>query len=113
MGRTLPKILLGQSVHNCRAMTSTQKLDYGALNGGGFKDRLLEQFRRDTAPPLVEDAEPAEPELDPDHLERDRKLQELLSRRPSTQKSKDMTCDMAWMWHAMAVACKCGRIMEM
>jgi hypothetical protein len=101
-----------EMMHNCKAMSAVQKLDYAGLGGGGFKDRLMAQYTIDTQPPLAKGDDdagvaPAAPEVDPDLLERDRKLQELLSRKP-TQKSKDITCDMACMWHAMAVTCKCG-----
>ena len=75
---------------NCKAMTAHQKLDYGPLSGGGFKDRLLEQFKRDTTPPVIEDAEPAEPEIDPDLLERDRKLQELMTIKPVQRSKEDL-----------------------
>ena len=75
---------------NCKAMTALQKLDYGALSGGGFKERLLHIFKLDTEPPPVEDAEQVapEPEIDPDLLERDRKLQELMASR-AVPRSKD------------------------
>ena len=88
---------------NCKAMASFQKLNYGPLNGGGFKDRLLDQFRLDTTVPPAEDAEPAQPEIDPDLLERDRKFQELATIKP-VQRSKDRRgC-------GVDVTCKCGMI---
>ena len=75
---------------NCKAMTALQKLDYGALSGGGFKECLLHQFKHDTDVPAVEDAEQVapEPEIDTDLLERDRKLQELMATR-AVPRSKD------------------------
>ena len=97
--------ILPDMIANCKAMTASQKLDYGPLSGGGFKDRLLQQFKRDTEVPLAEDVEPAnkEPEIDPDLLERDRKLQELMAAKP-VQRSKDRRgC-------GMDVTCKCGMI---
>ena len=109
--RVFPDMLV-----NCKAMTAIQKLSYYSLNGGAFKDRLMDQFRIDTRIPLVNaydngvddgDDLPAAV-VDPDLLERDRKLQELMSLKPM-QRSKDVTY-MAWMCHAMDVTCKCGMI---
>ena len=76
----------------------------------------MDQFRIDTRIPLVNaydngvddgDDLPAAV-VDPDLLERDRKLQELMSLKPM-QRSKDVTY-MACMCHAMDVTCKCGMI---
>ena len=87
---------------NCRAMTPEQKLEYGNLNGGGFKQRLLDQFTLDTQPPpdVVDVAEIVSPHHeDPELLERERTLQEHCSIQP-VRRSKDVyhtvTHDMTW-----------------
>ena len=91
--------VLPDMIHNCRAMSATQKLNYGALSGGGFLERLLEKFTLDTQCPLAEDAEPtqAEPEIDPDLLERDRKLQEIMAITPVQRSKVRHGCGMSWM----------------
>ena len=87
-------LILTEMSFNCRAMTPTQKLNDSSLNGGNFKDRLMDQFNLDTQiKPAVPDA-PAtdlaipEERVDHDLLERERKLQESLSIKPP-QKNKD------------------------
>ena len=87
--------VLTEMITNCKAMTALQKLSYQSLNGDDFKERLLDQFKLDTHRPLpdcdaADDEKHREVVVDQELLERDRKLQELMSIKP-IQRSKDMT----------------------
>ena len=85
--------VIGEMLVNCRAMTAVQKLDYSNLNGGGFKQRLVDQFKLDTQPPPAvcdggDDILPA-PREDQELLERERALQEQCAIK-HVQRNKDV-----------------------
>ena len=87
--------ILPDMLYNCKAMTPVLKLNYGGLCGGGFKERLVDTFNKDTEVAPPQPLEPAEPEIDPDLLERDRKLQELMTLKavPRTKDSRGCGMD--------------------